>query len=113
PGGPAMANQVTERNPGRNSATGGASGTTADRSVLPTAMILTLPALCCGTEVVTVSKNMSTSPPMTALSAGTAPGNGTCAYSTPSRSSIWIAERCAVDPAPFDANVSLPGLAAA
>jgi len=65
---------VTERKPGNpDSASVGTSGTTAERSALPTARIFTLPPRYIGTEVVRVSKNMSICPAITSLSAGTAP----------------------------------------
>src|SRR5215813_7358542 len=73
-GGATSANQVTERKPGSpDSASVGTSGTTGERSALPTARIFTLPLRYIGTEVVTVSKNMSIWPAMTSLRAGTAP----------------------------------------
>jgi len=73
-GGATTANQVTERKSGSpDSASAGTSGTTGERPALPTASILTLPARYIGTEVVSVSKNMSIWPAMTSLSAGTAP----------------------------------------
>ena len=74
PGGATSTNQVIERKPGTPaSATVGSSGTLAVRSALATARMRTLPARHCGTDVVSVSKNMSMWPAITSLSAGSAP----------------------------------------
>src|SRR5262249_4018294 len=102
-GGATMANQVTERKPGNpDSSSVGRSATTGERSALPTARILTLPPRYIGTEVVRVSKNMSIWPAMTSLSAGTAPRYGTCTILMSPSTSSWLAERWAVEPAPWD-----------
>src|SRR5215470_1755045 len=59
-GGATRGNQVTERKPGNpDSASVGTSGTTGERSALPTARILTLPPRYIGTDVVRVSKHIS------------------------------------------------------
>ncbi len=74
PGGATRANQVIERKPGRpDSAMVGISGTAAARSASAIPRMFTLPPRQNGTEVVSVSKNMSMCPAMTSLSAGTAP----------------------------------------
>ena len=73
-GGAAMANQVIERKPGKpDSAIVGSSFTASTRSGLATARILILSPRHSGTEVVSVSKNMSTWPPMRSLIAGAEP----------------------------------------
>src|SRR5215467_380708 len=102
-GGATMANQVIERKPGNpDSASVGTSATTGERSAPPTARIFTLPARYMGTDVVRVSKNMSIWPAMTSLRAGTAPRYGTCTILMLPSPSSWLAERCAVDPAPCE-----------
>ena len=69
-----MANQVIERKPGSpDSAMVGISGTSFERSALATPSSFSLPARYSGTDVVSVSKNMSTLPAMTSVSAGCAP----------------------------------------
>src|SRR6266851_8605353 len=56
PGGATIANQVSERKPGNPASDMvGTSGTTAERSELPTARILTFAARYIGTDVVIVS----------------------------------------------------------
>src|SRR5258708_14548170 len=102
-GGATMANQVTERKPDNpDSASVGTSATTGERSAPPTARIFALPARYIRAAVVRVSKNMSIWPAMTSLRAGTAPRYGTCTILMLPSPSSWLAERCAVEPAPCD-----------
>src|SRR5438067_3654243 len=103
-GGATRPNQVIDLKPGSPASENvGISGAVAARCRSATAKSFTLPSRWSGTEVARVSKNMSTWPATTSVSAGCAPRYGTWTMVMPACTSSCAAERCAVEPTPCEA----------